>query len=42
MSDYLKGQLGEEKEMNALLTSFGKKGGPAKQTRRAARPSKKK
>jgi magnesium chelatase subunit I len=42
MSDYLKGQLGEEKEMNSLLNSFGKKGGPAKQTKRAPRPSKKK
>jgi magnesium chelatase subunit I len=42
MSDYLKGQLGEEKEMNSLLNSFGKKGGPAKQTKRVPRPSKKK
>ncbi len=42
MSDYLKGQLGEEKEMNTLLTGFGKKGGPAKQTKRAPRASKKK
>jgi magnesium chelatase subunit I len=42
MSDYLKGQLSEEKEMNSLLNSFGKKGGPAKGTRRAPRASKKK
>jgi len=42
MSDYLKGQLGEEKEMNSLLNSFGKKGGPAKGAKRAPRPSKKK
>src|ERR1044072_4935276 len=35
MSDYLKGQLGEEKEMNTLLNSFGKKGGAAKQAKRA-------
>ncbi len=34
MSEYLKGQLSEEKELNALLGSFGAKNEPAKRVKR--------
>lgn len=34
MSEYLKGQLSEEKELNALLGSFGGKNEPAKRVKR--------
>ena len=37
MTDYLKGQLAEEKEMNALLNNFGRKNGPKKQTQRTSK-----
>ena len=37
MNDYLKGQLSEEKEMNSLLSSFGKKSAPKKRAERAPR-----
>jgi hypothetical protein len=36
MSEYLKGQLGEEKELGSLLTGFGRK----KQSRRQAKRTK--
>jgi hypothetical protein len=42
MTDYLKGQLSEEKEMNSLLSGFGKKNEPKKRVGRAQRTSKKK
>jgi Mg-chelatase subunit ChlI len=37
MTDYLKGQLSEEKEMNSLLSSFGKKSEPKKRTQRTSK-----
>ena len=42
MTDYLKGQLSEEKEMNSLLSNFGKKSEPKKRAQRTQRTSKKK
>ena len=42
MTEYLKGQLTEEKEMTSLLKDFGKKNLPQKQTKRVSRTSKKK
>jgi hypothetical protein len=32
MTEYFKGQLGEEKEMSALLNGFGKKNSPKKKS----------
>ena len=37
MSEYLKGQLSEEKELNSLLVGFGKKPQLKKQTKRASK-----
>jgi len=37
MTDYLKGQLSEEKEMNSLLSNFGNKKSPQKRTRRTSK-----
>src|SRR5215208_4367000 len=37
MTDYLKGQLSEEKEMNSLLSNFGKKSDPKKRTPRTSK-----
>jgi magnesium chelatase subunit I len=37
MTDYLKGQSSEEKEMNSLLSHFGNKKTPPKQTRRTSK-----
>ena len=34
MNEYFKGQLGEEKEMNALLNGFGKKPSPKKKSKK--------
>ena len=34
MSEYLKGQRGEEKELGSLLTSFGRKNQSKRQTKR--------
>jgi magnesium chelatase subunit I len=42
MSEYLKGQSTEEKEMNLLLGSFGKLNGSKKRAQRAQRLTKKK
>jgi magnesium chelatase subunit I len=42
MTDYLKGQLSEEKEMNSLLSNFGTRSEPKKRARRAQPASKKK
>jgi magnesium chelatase subunit I len=42
MTDYLKGQLSEEKEMSSLLNSFGKKRQSQKQVNRTQRASKNK
>src|SRR5690349_2716487 len=41
MSEYLKGQLGEEKELGSLLTSLGKKSRTRNQPRRTKRAPKK-
>jgi len=41
MSEYLKGQLGEEKEVGSLLTSLGKKSRTKNQPRRTKRAPKK-
>jgi magnesium chelatase subunit I len=41
MTEYLKGQLTEEKELNSLLSSFGKGPETKKRTKRAERASKK-
>jgi magnesium chelatase subunit I len=41
MSEYLEGQLGEEKELSSLLGSFGKKNRSNKQTKRPRGVSKK-
>jgi len=40
MTEYLKGQLTEEKELSSLLTGFGKGGEFKKRTKRAERTSK--
>jgi hypothetical protein len=37
MTDYLRGQLSEEKEMNSLLSNFGNKKSPQKRTRRTSK-----
>jgi magnesium chelatase subunit I len=37
MSEYFKGQLGEEQELSSLLGSFGKKPEPKKQAKRASK-----
>jgi magnesium chelatase subunit I len=42
MTDYFKGQLGEEKEMSSLLSSFGKNSRPQRRANRARPTSKKK
>ena len=42
MTEYLKGQSTEEKEMNLLLGSFGKLNGSKKRAQRVQRPTKKK
>ena len=42
MTEYLKGQSTEEKEMNLLLGSFGKLNGSKKRAQRLQRPTKKK
>jgi magnesium chelatase subunit I len=42
MTEYLKGQSTEEKEMNLLLGSFGKLNGSKKRAQRVQRPAKKK
>jgi magnesium chelatase subunit I len=41
MTEYLKGQLNEEKELNSLLTSFGKKPPSKNRAQRTKRASKK-
>jgi magnesium chelatase subunit I len=41
MSEYLKGQLGEEKELSSLLGSFGEKPSRNRQTKRTKRLTKK-
>ena len=42
MTEYLNGQLSEEKEMNSLLSNFGKNSDPEKRAKRTQRASKKK
>jgi len=37
MTDYLKGQLTEEKEMNSLLGNFGQKNAPKKRPQRTSK-----
>lgn len=39
MSEYLRGQLGEEQEMSSLLGSFGKRNSTRKRTKRSSRKS---